>query len=160
MEDTPEYFSRKFAIDIEPIRTTHQTDLRILRTKDGRQFIGKTDKSAVKQWMKAFQVKAKAFAPDQPFEGPLELSIWFGFPCIQSDKGKSAPMVTRPDVDNLAKSVMDALTGARFWHDDSQVVFFKGFKFRTKHPFVGIAIHPVSWIDDNFVESTRKHLSQ
>ena len=158
MEDRPTYHQRKFLVPIEPIRTTHQADLRILRTKDGRQFIGKMDKSAIKQWMKAFQTAIAPHKPDLPFEGPLELSIYFGFPLIKSDKGQTAPMTTKPDFDNLAKAVCDSLTATRFWHDDSQVVFGKVFKFRTREPFVGIELKPCLFIDDAFTDATRQHL--
>lgn len=30
--------------------------------------------------------------------------------------------VKKPDADNLAKAVLDALTDMKFWHDDSQVI--------------------------------------
>ena len=158
MDDRPNYFQRKFLVEITPIRTTHQADLRILKTRDGRQFIGKTEKSAIKQWMKAFQLAVKSKMPDKPYEGPLELSIYFGFPLIKSDKGKSAPMHTKPDFDNLAKAVCDSLTATHFWNDDSQVVFGKVLKFRTPSPFVGIELKPCTFIDDAFCNATREHL--
>ena len=158
MDDRPNYFQRKFLVEITPIRTTHQADLRVLKTRDGRMFIGKTEKSAIKQWMKAFELALKPHAPDLPYSGPLELSIYFGFPLIKSDKGKSAPMATKPDFDNLAKAVCDSLTRTNFWHDDSQVVFGKVLKFRTPSPFVGIELKPCTFIDDAFCNATREHL--
>ena len=158
MDDRPNYFQRKFLVEITPIRTTHQADLRILKTRDGRQFIGKTEKSAIKQWMRAFQLAVQSKMPDKPYEGPLELSIYFGFPLIKSDKGKSAPMNTKPDFDNLAKAVCDSLTATHFWNDDSQVVFGKVLKFRTPSPFVGIELKPCTFIDDAFCNATRDHL--
>jgi Holliday junction resolvase RusA-like endonuclease len=33
----------------------------------------------------------------------------------------TTPKITRPDVDNCAKTIMDVLTKQGFWHDDSQV---------------------------------------
>ena len=38
----------------------------------------------------------------------------------QTGLRKTAPLLPREDVDNLAKSVLDALTGVA-WHDDKQV---------------------------------------
>ena len=157
-EDRPDYFNREFLLGIEPIRTTHQADLRILRTKDGRHFIGKTSKSSIKEWQHRFVQLCKPYAPDRPFEGPIELSLYFGFPCIKSDKRKSAPMCTKPDFDNLAKSVMDGLVKAGFMHDDSQVVFGRVMKFRTPDPFVGIRVNRCFLIDDLFVDAIRKNL--
>lgn len=157
LEDRPDYFSRSFLVGIEPIRTTHQADLRILRTRDGRQFIGKTSKSAIKAWKGEFVRLAKEYAPDRPYEGPLEVSLYFAFPCIKSDGGKSAAMCTKPDFDNLAKSVMDGLVDAGFMHDDSQVVLGRVMKFRTKHPFVAICVQKCDYIDDLFVQMIRKN---
>lgn len=157
-EDRPDYFHRRFLLGLEPIRTTHQADLRILKTRDGRQFIGKTSKSSIKEWQNLFVQMSKFYAPERPFEGPLEVSLYFGFPCIKSDKGKSAPMCTKPDFDNLAKSVMDGLVKAGFMHDDSQVVRGCVMKFRTEHPFVGVKMNPCAYIDDLLVTVIRKDL--
>ena len=68
-------------------------------------------------------------------------------------------MTTKPDFDNLAKSVCDALTDLGFWHDDSQVIFGKVMKFRTGHPFVGVFIKPANWLDDEYCDAIRLHLT-
>ena len=146
-------------IDITPIRSTHQSALRIIHRKGGKPFVGKYAKSDVKQWLERFKHLAKSKAPDKPYEGPLELTLYFGFPLIQSDKGKDAPMTTKPDFDNLAKSVLDSLTECGYWHDDSQVVFGKVLKFRTKQPFVGFWIQPCNWVDSAYCEQIRNTLS-
>lgn len=33
----------------------------------------------------------------------------------------SEPKTTKPDVDNLAKLILDAMTKSRYWKDDNQV---------------------------------------
>jgi Holliday junction resolvase RusA-like endonuclease len=159
-DNIPNYLERKFLVELVPIRTTHQSDLRILKTKDGRQFVGKTSKSEVVKWMKEFSLCANHFIPDVPYEGPLEVTLYFGFPLIKSDKGKDSAMTTKPDFDNLAKSMLDTLTKMGFWGDDSQVVFGKVMKFRTKRPFVGVWIKPCNFIDSEYCEQIRKHLNE
>lgn len=60
-----------------------------------------------------------------PFAGPLELKLWFVFPRPASRTRKRNQHqrlwhASRPDCDNLAKAVLDALNGLA-WVDDSQV---------------------------------------
>ena len=59
--------------------------------------------------------------PSRPFEGPVKLTVKWLFP-----KGKSHKhmewRVSRPDVDNLMKMLMDLMTKCGYWIDDSQVV--------------------------------------
>lgn len=62
--------------------------------------------------------------------GPITLLLAFHFARPKGHYAKSgtlktsapAEYVKKPDLDNLAKAVMDALTSIEFWCDDSQVV--------------------------------------
>lgn len=62
------------------------------------------------------QVAPEGFAPP---ESPIELSIAFFFERPQS-RMKEARHTCKPDLDNLAKGVMDALNEVA-WKDDGQV---------------------------------------
>lgn len=81
-------------------------------------------------------------------EQPLYVNLVFGLPIAKSTpKGKAEQMAQgiirhtkKPDVDNLAKAVMDSLTGVA-WCDDSQVVKVSIFKEYAKEPYVYIYIH-------------------
>ena len=61
----------------------------------------------------------------RPFEGPLEVRILGYWPSRKPDRKKvprpAERKATKPDADNLAKSVLDGLNGIAFL-DDAQVV--------------------------------------
>jgi Holliday junction resolvase RusA-like endonuclease len=60
----------------------------------------------------------------QPLDVPITLLVQFVFPRPASVRKKDGterlPHLTRPDVDNLAKALLDALNG-QLWVDDSRV---------------------------------------
>ena len=61
------------------------------------------------------------YRPEKPLTGPVGLYITWMFP---TDKKKDwgRPKTTRPDLDNMAKGILDVLTELKFWKDDNQVV--------------------------------------
>ena len=69
---------------------------------------------------------ANRFRPSTALLGPLEVSIDFFIKPPQ--KPKAALPIVKPDIDNFAKSVCDALNGI-FWHDDSQICDLRVRKF-------------------------------
>ena len=81
-------------------------------------------------------------------EQALIVNLVFGIPIPKStSKSKTELMANgtirptkKPDVDNLAKAVMDALNGVA-WVDDSQVVRVSIYKEYAKEPYVYIYIH-------------------
>ena len=57
-----------------------------------------------------------------PFDGPVRLELGFVMPRPKSAPKKSTPpAIKRPDVDKLARAVLDAITGVVVV-DDSQIV--------------------------------------
>ena len=66
-------------------------------------------------------------------EGPIKVSIEFYFPMLKSwSKKKQAASVltykvTKPDIDNLLKTLMDAANN-HVWKDDNQIVEVHSFK--------------------------------
>ena len=89
----------------------------------------------VKPWRESIRAAAlEAMGEDwQQLTGPVGLSLGFYLPRPKGHYGTgrnadslrpSAPRhpVTKPDLDKLIRAVLDALTSAGLWRDDSQVV--------------------------------------
>jgi len=83
----------------------------------------------------------------EPFTGPLVVRLYFGMPIPKSEaKGRKLLMLerkirptTKPDIDNCAKSVLDALNGVAY-KDDNQIVTLLAKKFYTEVPCVKVII--------------------
>ena len=76
---------------------------------------------AVKPWRVdvAWKVREQFLTP---FDGPVKLELEFVMPRPKSTPKKSTPAaIKRPDVDKLARAVLDAITGVVV-ADDSQIV--------------------------------------
>lgn len=71
-------------------------------------------------WAQQVFTKALVMRPKTALEGPLRLDLTFWMPRPKS-RGDELWHASRPDFDNLAKSVCDALTRARWWTDDSRI---------------------------------------
>ena len=92
-------------------------------------------------------VKASAISQwsGQPLEGPVEVVMQAGFsPPKSTSKRKTAAMINKlhdrkPDADNVAKIVLDGLSGIAFV-DDNQVAILKIVKFWTATPGVDVTV--------------------
>lgn len=91
------------------------------------------DPGTAENWKSQIAVAAKEHlisnGGPMTFEGPVFLSTEFFFPRPKGHfrsngelKGNAPTYVTtKPDFDNCAKAVADALTQLGFWKDDSQI---------------------------------------
>jgi len=103
---------------------THQAALRILKNKaTGKQFIGKMSSSNASKWRVNFEAMLLKWKPKEPMGGCIRASINFAYPLLAKHKGKmmTEPKITRPDCDNLVKSVLDSLTNMGYITDDANV---------------------------------------
>ena len=102
-------------------QTTHQSGTRIdFRSK-------RTYKSKQLQEVEAFYTKLlKPFAPEAPIVGGALVEISFYYKTTKRLRGFHR--LARPDVDNMAKTVLDVMTKLGYWNDDSQVVQLKAAK--------------------------------
>lgn len=97
------------------------------------------DPGTAEGWKGQVAVAARAFLPPAPILGPLKLTLGFWLPRPKAHylTGKragelrnDAPLfhTGKPDADNFAKAVMDALTMLRLWQDDSQISVLHVYK--------------------------------
>lgn len=108
----------------------------------GNKYVARVfDAGTAEGWKSAVALAAKPFAPAAPISGPVRVDLVFCFARPKSHfKGnnperelrETAPHrhCSKPDIDNLAKAVLDALTQLGvFWRDDSQVCEIYAEKF-------------------------------
>jgi len=87
--------------------------------------------------------------PTAPFSGPLVLRFVAGLPIPKSASKKAREAMLygeeypakKPDLDNLAKQLKDALTRLQFWNDDSQVVALTCEKIYAETGFWAVAVY-------------------
>ena len=115
--------------------------------------VGSYDPGTADGWKQRVSAEAIKHRPNCPLDVGLRLRIQFRFarPASHYGTGKnagvlkaSAPkfhMVSKPDLDNLEKAVMDALTDIRFWKDDCLVAKKEtGKSWTTMRPGAEISI--------------------
>jgi len=73
----------------------------------------------LKSWVNAISWQAREQAPGEPSQAAIDLTITFNLPQASNNK-KTYPTI-KPDLDKLARAVLDALTGI-IYYDDSQVI--------------------------------------
>lgn len=85
-------------------------------------------------------------------EGPVRLDLLFAF--AQPKGRKRQFKISKPDLDNLEKAVMDALTDAGVWCDDAQVVEKHSTKMYGATDATSIFITPLAFgLDERLAEA-------
>lgn len=78
---------------------------------------------ALPRWRAAVTAAARAAHQGPPLDGPLAVWITFYLPRPKSVPARRRPYPTvTPDLDKLARAVLDGITDARLWTDDARVV--------------------------------------
>lgn len=148
------------AAALDPIRFTvamlpqpklrHRT--RTVTTRDGRSFTQSYQPAKTRRAEEDFTVLAAKHAPAVPFAGAIRLRLVFYMPIPISkprwwreaaERLEIRP-ITKPDYDNLAKLVGDAMTNSgQWWRDDSQIVDCHCQKFYSLTPRLEIEVAPI-----------------
>ena len=110
-----------------PPKATHQGSAMILRRRDGTPFVGKASNSAGAKAKKTLLTLLLCHAPKRSFEGPTEVEVKLVFPWRKSEPKKNKalgimPMVTKPDLDNLSKMIVDSMADANWFSGGDQQV--------------------------------------
>ena len=121
----------KIFIHCVPPRKTHQQTTRIGFNSRSGKAVMYTKKGLESTWVAILH----PHAPPQPMAGPLELRASIIWPWNKSDpqrlrRKSSVPHHRRPDLDNVWKSISDAMTTTGWWQDDSQVCALEISKYR------------------------------
>lgn len=99
---------------------------RIITPRGGKPFAHVYTPANAKAWKSLVYLAAVGKRPPEPHDGPVRLDWKVWFPRTQDLLRASAPdgeipHFVKPDRDNVEKAIMDALTEAKFWKDDSRV---------------------------------------
>lgn len=137
-----------FDVNIEPTTATHQSSLRVLKTRGGRFFVGKQANSKIKRWLEMFKSGIAPYKPSEPIAGPLHVKLVFEFSFLKSTpkyklKGRFYK-TTRPDLDNMEKVILDTLVKEGFIVDDSFVVNKHSEKYHSDSPKISILIRKLT----------------
>lgn len=137
--------SLEFWIACVPPKSTHQSALRIFKSKSGKQFVGRDKKGLAAD--KNMQALLFPFRPTKPFSGALTLKVGWNYPYRKNEpkknRNKPIPCVTRPDADNILKGLIDAMTKVGFWKDDSQIFKLYFEKYYSEKSGISVFIEPL-----------------
>jgi len=101
---------------------------RAFARKMGGKFTARVyDAATAEGWKSIVVAAARGQRPDEPLDCALAVRLRFELPrpksrCRKRDPTDALFCTTKPDVDNLAKAVLDALTQDGWWTDDSRIV--------------------------------------
>lgn len=107
------------------------------------------DKAAVRLAKAIWLAIARKNAPKVPFQGALRLHLVLTWPQAKKARQKAQsvkPMASKPDVDNICKLILDAMTKARWWKDDSYICDLRVAKFTG--PIIGVSCRLATWEED------------
>lgn len=132
-------------VDCVPPKSTHQASVRIMKRKDGSQFVGKAQNSKGAQTQRDLLALLSLDRPEQTFTGPVKLQVLWVYPWRKSEPKKHRQYGyrlcdKRPDCDNLAKILVDCITKLHWWEDDSQVAHLQFTKAWGDCPGIGVRV--------------------
>lgn len=104
-----------FVSIIPPTKTYQQKKIAV---RNGKPIL--YEPKEVKEVRKLFKIFVGQYAPKEPYDKPIKLTVQWRFP-ISSNHKEGEYKYTRPDLDNLQKLLQDVMTELGFWKDDSLI---------------------------------------
>ena len=89
------------------------------------------------QLLVAVSARSNVYAPEGQ---ALDLDCCFYMPIPKSRPPASVLHTKKPDLDNLVKMILDCITLAGLWHDDSQVVRLSAMKVYSPEPRTSVTV--------------------
>ncbi len=145
-----------FVIPCNPPKSTHQGSSRIMKRKDGTQFVGKSSNSKGAASRSTMTTLFMQHAPADPMLGPVSLTVRWGYFWRKAEAKKNRAAGFRwcdtiPDCDNIVKMVEDVLCDLRFYVNDSQVADLSFKKFWCSDPHIRITLKELSPLNETDV---------
>lgn len=104
-----------FMAIVPPTKTHQEKQVRVVKGKP--VFYEPAELLAVRQKLEAHLAK---HVPEEKYTGPVRLMTKWCFP-ITADHGDGQYKTTKPDTDNMVKTLKDVMTKLGYWKDDSLV---------------------------------------
>ena len=121
-----------------PSATAQEKGYRVIRGK-----VATYEKEKVKQVRQLYQSYLCHHIPNKPIDGAVLVQIDFIY--YKPDlAGNYQRKTTKPDLDNVAKLLLDVMTECKYWHDDGQVAKLLLSKYWAKNKSIcGIFIRVI-----------------
>ena len=102
----------------------HKGERIATRYVNGRrvQYIHHYKTDSVSAARQEYEYKLMKYRPKTPSQNPIALTVCLFFSIKAPRRLWGTYKTTRPDCDNYAKELIDAMTAVGFWEDDAQVV--------------------------------------
>jgi Holliday junction resolvase RusA-like endonuclease len=133
-----------FHIPCQPPKATHQSALRVFKSKSGKTFVGKSSKG--RQTESQLLLLLEPHRPKSPLKGPLKMKVLWNYPFRKSETKKNRekgtiPCPSRPDCDNLQKFLCDCMERLGFFETgDAQIYDIHFIKSWSKTQGITITI--------------------
>lgn len=135
-------------IDPSTIPTAQQKGVRVV----GHRAMFYT-KAKVRQGMEALKAEISRHVTSEWRPSPdaalrVRIMFVFGYPksASKAERSHDSYMTRRPDLDNMVKGLLDAMTQVGVWCDDSQVAEIHAEKIRSSwtKPFIAVTVTEVT----------------